>query len=90
MHAARVDRRIIGVEDHESGVGFLKNVSVSFFATKDRFSQKEFFYKVRPKGTRPRSKNPVRNRPIPDFSVHFMEAGFQIGLNRLKSMWIRQ
>ena len=37
MYATRVDRRIIGVEDHESGVGFLKNVSVSFFRKKNFF-----------------------------------------------------
>jgi hypothetical protein len=42
----RVDRRVIGVEDLESGVGFLKKTFDAVFYTKDDFFTKNIvFYK---------------------------------------------
>jgi hypothetical protein len=40
----RVDRRVIGVEELESDVNFLKFFSDRFFYTKDRFFYKKFFF----------------------------------------------
>jgi hypothetical protein len=46
MSHVRVDRRIIGVEELESGVSFLKFFLGQFFYTKDHFFyKKNFFYK---------------------------------------------
>ena len=37
----------------------------------------------------PRSTNPARNWPDPEHSAYFMEAGFQAGIFRTKSVHIR-
>jgi hypothetical protein len=39
----KVDRRVIGVEELESGVSFLKIFSDQLFYTKDHFLQKKVF-----------------------------------------------
>jgi hypothetical protein len=40
----RVDRRVIGVEELESDVSFLKFFSNQFFYTKNNFCTKKFFF----------------------------------------------
>jgi hypothetical protein len=51
----RVDRRVIGIEELESDVSFVKFFSDQFFYTKNHFFYKKiFFYKGWPKGNRDR------------------------------------